>query len=66
MLSPLDERDGPMIRDPYDAVERETPRRSTIAATAIFAVILSGALGLVLWSILVGAPSGAGAIGVAR
>ena len=60
MLPPLDERDGPMIRDPYDAVERETPRRSTITA------ILSGAPGLVLWSILVGAPSGASAIGVAR
>ena len=66
MFPPVDERDGPMIRDPYEALEREIPRRSTIAATAILAPILIGAPGLVRCSILVGAPSGASAIGGAR
>ena len=66
ILPPVDERDGPMIRNPYEALEREIPRRSTIAATAILATILIGAPGLALCSILVGAPAGASAIGVAR
>ena len=60
MLPPVNERDGPMTRDPYDALRPETPRRSAIAATAVLAAILIGALGLVLWSILGGAPGVAG------
>lgn len=63
MLPPVDQRDGPMTRDPSDAIESEKTRRSTIAATAILAAILIGALGLVLWGIVVGTPSGAGTIG---
>lgn len=57
MLPPVDERDGPMTRDPPDAIETETTGRSTIAA------ILIGALGLVLWGLVAGTPSGAGTIG---
>ena len=63
MLPPVDERDGPMTRDPPDAIEPETTRRSTTAATAILAAILIGSEGLVLWGIVVGMPSGAGTIG---
>ena len=63
MPPPVDERDGPMTRDPSDAIEPETTGRSTIAATAILAAMLIGALGLVLWGIVVGTPSGAGTIG---
>lgn len=59
MPPPVNERDGPVTRDPYDALRPEAPRRSAIAA------ILPGALGLVLWSILGGAPAGAGAPAVA-
>ena len=66
MLPPVDQRDLPMTRDPYDALERQLPRWSTIAVTAILAAILIGALGLLLWDILVGAPSGASTIGVGR
>ena len=66
MLPPVNERDRPMTRDPYDAIEPEMPRRSTIAVTAILAAILLGALGLVLWGIVVGTPSGASTIGIGR
>ena len=66
MLPPVDDRDEPKTRDPSDAIEPETTGRSTIAATARVAAILIGAPGLVRWSILVGAPSGASAIGGAR
>ena len=66
MLPPVNERDRPMTRDPYDAIKPEMPRRSTIAVTAILAAILLGALGLVPWGIVVGMPSGASTIGVGR
>ena len=59
-------RDRPMTRDPYDAMEPEMRRRSTIAVTAILAAILLGAVGLLLWSFVIGAPSGASTIGVGK
>lgn len=63
MLPPVDERHGPMTRDPSDAIGPETTGRSKIAATAILAAILIGALGPLLWGIVVRTPSGAGKIG---
>ena len=58
MLPPVNERDGPMTRDPSDALRPETTRRTTVAVTAILAAILIGALGLLLLGI-VGPPAGA-------
>ena len=58
MLPPVNERDGPMIRDPSDTLRPETTRRTTVAVTAILAAMPIGAPGLLLLGI-VGPPAGA-------